>query len=79
MCKWPVLYSGLITNRCFFDVIYTTNFDISCMGKWVPLPDTRGAYPTFRIFDSEIKYTKYLTCCRIRARESGIKLHTHVS
>ena len=38
------------------------------MGKWVPCLDTRGACPIFHIkFDSEEKYTKYLTWCRIRA------------
>ena len=36
----------------------------------VPLLDTRGAYPSFHIkFDSKVKYTKYLTSCKIPARE----------
>ena len=50
--------------------IYTSNFDISCMGKWVPRLDTRGAYPIFRIeFDSEVKILQVYryTSCKISA------------
>ena len=52
--------SETLAQILVFDVIYTSNFDISFMGKWVPRVDTRGAYLIFHIkFDSEEKiYTK---------------------
>ena len=64
---------------CFFDIFYTSNFDMSCMGIWVPVYDTRGAYTIFHIkFDSEVKYTKCLTRCKIRARASVYIQHSYV-
>ena len=46
----------------FLDVIYTTYFDIGCMGKWVSRLDTNGAFSFYHIkFVSEVKYAKYLT------------------
>ena len=42
------------------------------MGKWVPRL-ARDAYPTFhKTFDSEVKYTKYFTSLKIRARPSEL-------
>ena len=65
----------LNSNQWFFDVIYKSNFGIlSCMGKWVPRFNTRGAYPSFHIqFDSDLKYTKYLTRCRMLERQEVVK------
>ena len=55
--------------------ILEPRISISCMEKWVLRLDTRCAYPVFHIqFDSEVKSTKYLTWCKIRA--SDIQLHT---
>ena len=50
-----MVYRGLITNFGVSLTLFTpNNFDISCMGKWVPRLDARGAYPIFQIkFDSK--------------------------
>ena len=43
------------------------------MKKMVPHLDTRGAYQIFHLlFESEVKYFKYYTSCKISARDSVI-------
>ena len=60
----------------FFDVIFTSNFDISCMGKWILHMNTSGAQAILYIkFDSEVKYTKYLTWCTLAQFLKYLKLY----
>ena len=53
-------YFNQTYERIFESKFYTSNFDMSFKGKWVPRLHTRGTYLIFHIkCDGEVKYFKY--------------------